>query len=275
MIQVKDKIQKIIEKSGHNFHLQVSDLLREAGWGVVDSPYYNDPDRDKAREIDIIATKEYIVSDDAFFNKNKEKMIIKLFIDCKYVKSPLVFWFKNKNKEKAIELAKDNPILEDKEDCYLNGREKHHYSEGGEVAWQWSQENQDIIADAQHKALKALIFYSEHQETEYYEIRYPMIVVNDFTNFARLEKEQGSYSEIKDNFQIEVNYSYKNKEKEDITKYFLIDVVSYKLLNNFLKNFEENDIALLKNCLAWDLRLRNRQNSESQWDDDSNLYNAI
>lgn len=49
----RDKIQKIIEASGNNFHSNVISLLREKQWNVLISPYYNDYASDKAREIDI------------------------------------------------------------------------------------------------------------------------------------------------------------------------------------------------------------------------------
>ena len=48
-------IQDIVEKSGHNFHCQVVNFLRENGWTALISPYYNDNFTEKPREVDIIA----------------------------------------------------------------------------------------------------------------------------------------------------------------------------------------------------------------------------
>lgn len=267
MEQEKDKFLSIIQKSGHDFHLKVSNFFKEAGWDVTNSPHYNDPDSDKSREIDIEAKKEYPVIYHSF-GRRGEKIVVKFYIECKYIKSPIVFWFKEKNKEKAIELAKDNPIMEDKPDHYFNAKEKHHYVEGNEVAVEWTQENNDVIADAKHKVLKALIV-SQNEGSEYYEIKYPIIIINDLEQLAKREVGEKNYSKINNNFQIEVNYSYKDNKKNDIKKYFLIDLVSYTLLDNFIKELESNDISMLKNNLAFDLRQRDHRERENQWDDDS------
>jgi len=275
---MEDKFTKIIQKSGHDFHTRVSKLLTEADWDVTNSPYYNDPDTGKSREIDIIAKKEYIIKSDSF-SRNSEKLVVKLFIDCKYIKSPVVFWFTNRNYEKAAKLAMDNPILEDKPEYYIRADNKpHHYisEENREVTRQWTSEQTDVIADAQHKVLKALIFFSENDNDEYYEIRYPVIVVNDFSEFAkRVEGDgAGKYNVINNNFQIETDYSYKNKDNKNITKYFLLDVVSYQLLEDFLKKLEINDIQPLRGVLSYDLRRQEYQNNNqsNQWDDDSDPY---
>ncbi len=266
----KDKFLNIIQKSGHDFHSKVSNFLIEVGWKVIDSPHYNDPDSDKSREIDIEAKKEFVVRY-GNFDRREEKIVVKLYIECKYIKSPIVFWFKEKNKEKSIELAKDNPILENKEDYYAEG---YHYVEGDWVASRWQQSDCDIIEDAKHKVLKALIA-SQNEELEYYEIKYPIIIINDFEQLAKREDGENNYSKINDNFQIEVNYSYKDKEKNSINKYFLVDLVSFSLLSDFISKLEENDIKSLIKNLSFDLRNENHQKRENKLDDDSNLYNAF
>lgn len=53
------KIDDLIKNSGNNFHYKVVSYLRENGWAVSVSPYYNDNVTDKPREIDLIAEKEY------------------------------------------------------------------------------------------------------------------------------------------------------------------------------------------------------------------------
>lgn len=270
MEQEKDKFLSIIQKSGHDFHLKVSNFLKEAGWEITNSPHYNDPDSDKSREIDIEAKKEYTVTYDSF-DKRGEKIIVKLYIECKYIKSPVVFWFKEKNKEKAIELAKDNLIMEDKPDY---AGENHHYVEGSAAAELWQQENNDIIADAKHKVLKALIV-SQNDNSEYYEIKYPIIVVNNLELLAKREAGEKNYSEINNNFQIEINYSYKDNKKNDIKKYFLIDLVSYNLLADFLRELENKDILMLIKNLAFDLQQRAYQERQNQQDYNPDPYDTI
>lgn len=53
----EDPVKQIIENSGNGFHYKVVNFLREKGWVVLVSPYYNDNVTDKQREIDIIAEK--------------------------------------------------------------------------------------------------------------------------------------------------------------------------------------------------------------------------
>lgn len=257
---LNNKVSKIIEKSGHDFHLRVSKKLRDLGWATIDNHYYNDPDSGKAREIDIIATKEYLIHKDPF-NRFTEKIIIKLFIECKYINSPTVFWFKNRDLDNAIKLSKDNEILNDKPDNCLNDLTKHHYVKRNDVTGQWQSENNDIFAEAQHQVLKAMLFFKETGQ-ESYEIDYPIIVTNDFNQLFRRELPPQEHKNIVDNFQIEINYAYKNKGNDNIIKYFLIDVVKLEMLEGFIDELEEKDIRLLKESLLYDLSYQKIETDE-------------
>jgi hypothetical protein len=247
MLDIENKVQKIIKKSGHDFHLKVSKELKDSGWDVVDNHYYNDPDSGKSREIDIIAKKRYVVSN------NKEKITINLFIECKYITSPTIFWFRSRDIAKSIKLSKDNEILNEKEDYYVNDGIKHHYVKSDQVTGQWQSENNDVFAEAQHQVLKAMLFFEENSNKSSYEISYPIIVVNDLSYLFKRDSSPKNHSDINEAFQIETNYSYKNNQKENITKYFLIDVVPLIMLEKFIEELELKDIHLLKTCLAYDL----------------------
>lgn len=268
MSELDNQISKIIEKSGHDFHLKVSKKLRDLGWNTVDNHYYNDPDSGKAREIDIIATKEYPVHGDSFNHVN-EKIIIKLFIECKYINSPTIFWFKNRDINRAIELSKDSEILNDKPDNYVNDLTKHHYVKSNDVTGQWQSTNNDVFNEAQHQVLKAMLFFKEAGQ-ENYEISYPIIVINDFSQLYRRESPPKNHDNITENFQIEINYAYKNKKNDNITKYFLIDVVEIPTLERFIDELEEKDIYLLRNSLAYDLRHQEAE-MESRYSDDQDF----
>jgi hypothetical protein len=269
MSDIENKVQKIIEKSGHDFHSKVSKELIDSGWDVIDNHYYNDPDSGKSREIDIIAQKYYTVPN-GVFNDGQEKITIKLFIECKYINSLTVFWFRQRDIDKAIELSKDNEILNDKADNYVNDGTKHHYVRSDQVTGQWQSENSDIFAEAQHQVLKAMLFFEENSDRDIYEISYPILVVNDLSYLFKRDVSPKNHSEINENFQIETNYSYKNNKKENITKYFLIDVVPLPMLEKFIEELELKDIRLLKDCLAYDLR---QQESEigARYSDETEL----
>jgi hypothetical protein len=254
-----EKIINLINGSGHLFHQKVSDLLKSLKWSVVDSQFYNDPDTSKAREIDIIAEKEFSVGDVWYDEADirKQKMVVRLILECKYITSPVVFWFKDKDKNKAMALVKNNSILNNKPDYYITAEKnrKFHYLETENATSQWAQENKDVFQDAMHKTLKALIFDNEFSKS-HYEIKYPVIVVNNFEKIKKKENESDNYSDVIDNFHIESNYSYKDSKGKNVVEYFLIDVVSFELLESFIDKLEKNDIAVLKENLVFDLRQR-------------------
>ncbi len=55
-------------------------------------------------------------------------------------------------------------------------------------------------------------------------------------------------TQITENFQLEVNYAYKNYNQRNINEYFLIDIVSFQLVDEFL-NALEKDVTSVKYML--------------------------
>lgn len=88
---------------------------------VIVSPYYMDQSLSKAREIDLIVEKEFPFNDG--FNRFSGYVVVRLFVECKYIPSPSVFWFSSKDGNSARELVCKNRIF-NKENSYT---EKHHY----------------------------------------------------------------------------------------------------------------------------------------------------
>src|SRR5687768_12651678 len=94
-------IKKIIVASGNSFHSKVTNFLMEKKWHTLVSPYYMDGATNKPREIDLVAEKLW--SRDASFGRNRVAVSIKLFIECKYISQPTVFWFSDKDITAATE----------------------------------------------------------------------------------------------------------------------------------------------------------------------------
>ena len=247
-------IQGIINKSGHDFHLKISQILKEKGWKVQNSPHYNDPITNIAREIDIIAEKNYPVSE--FGSGKTEELIIRLFIECKYINKHIVFWFLEKDLDKAKILAKNNLILRDKEDCYLEtGGNVHHYVQKKEVVKEFSsQDNSQILDKAQNQILNATLFFSKNQKSNSYTIDYPVIIVNSFDKFKKKIENKSDYEDMENNFEMEVEYTYQNNPE-----YFLIDIISEKTLDTFFDNLESNDVKMLRDNLGFDIRRKGNQ----------------
>lgn len=52
-----DNIKKGIEKTGFRLEFDISNVLSEHGWNVINNKYYVDDQQETVREIDIVAYK--------------------------------------------------------------------------------------------------------------------------------------------------------------------------------------------------------------------------
>ncbi|MEK7635715.1 MAG: hypothetical protein AAB405_01335 [Patescibacteria group bacterium] len=268
MAKKKDKIQEIIERSGNDLQFRIVNYLESHKWEVSISPYYNDPSTGKPREIDIVAILKWSIKDD-FGHFKLGELAIRLFVECKYIKDDVIFWFRQKNMLSAIKLAKDNNILCDKQDCYLNQNKvsQHHYIDNVQVAKIAAKSyNRDDIFEAMNQCLNGLIFFGNNSNiSTSYHIDFPLIVTNSFKNIHKRDQNNG-YVQITEPFQLEVDYSYKQTRSDgritDVTKYFLIDIMSFDKLDSFLQDLENRDIKLFRDNLQWDLERQERQNRE-------------
>lgn len=275
-----DKVQNIIENSGNDFHLWVANFLRERGWEVKTSPYYNDLVTNKSREIDIVALKKYEVSDR--FSEGLGSFALRLFVECKYIKDANVIWFEKKDMEAARELARDNSILSGLDDHYLQNvsiipHEIHHYVQENEVMKLGAKSgNADPLYEAMSGCLSATVFYTEHRYVGTPNtIDFPLIAVDSFKNLHRRDAGYADgYRDISDNFQLEVDYSFPDKQGRSATKYFLLDIVSKDKVQDFLELLDKNDIQILRNQLARKARqeifdrARMARSDDNQFDSD-------
>ncbi len=255
-----NKILEIISKSGNDLHQDVVDLFRMNEWEVKSSPYYNDPATNKPREIDIIAKKK--ISMREWAGDDSRDISVQLYIECKHISGNNVIWFEPKNISAAEQLAKNNTILHAVEHVGLYSSDRpsrpHHYIEENDVAKRWDKEGHtDGLYDAMNGSLNGLIFFKEnsHLSPERYIVNYPVIVVDSYTNLYRRDVSHASgYTAITESFQIEVDYSYTDKDKVSKTAYFLIDVVEKAGLKKFITKLESTDMEILTQRLAFQIR---------------------
>ena len=242
-----DQVKDIIANSGNNFHCTVIDYLKEKGWTVLISPYYNDNVSDKPREIDLVAEKAFDMKN--VFGNFAGTVNVKLFIECKYIPQKVVFWFHDKNLEKAKHLVlKTTPLREN--NVYTD---KHHYLNSDTVAKLFADEKKqraenEIFYKALNQSLNAMVYYRSSESiisknTQYikYTVNYPVIICNDFNNLYRVDI--GSNDDpviVRDNFQLEVNYAYLDSSKKHKSEYFLIDIVAYDKIDAFLEYLQED-----------------------------------
>jgi hypothetical protein len=251
-----DPILEIIQKSGNDFHLKVSKHLESNDWKVVDGPHYNDPSTNKPRETDILAEKNYKVA--GIYGTGSAEIKIRLFIECKYIPSPIVFWFVNKDIARAREAAMDNHLLNEQSVDRFSSL-VHHYLKNEMVAKLYASGKnfKEEFDTAINQVLNGLIAFSRHQNScDEYVVKFPLIVVNSLSNLQRKNDEKSQYEPISDPFQMAVDY-ISERGSQNLTRYFLIDVISLEKIDDFLKMLENNDIEILKNSLKE--KLWNRQ----------------
>lgn len=253
---VDKEVTSIIESSGNSFHSKVTNYLRSKGWYTLVSPYYMDNAANKPREIDLVAEKAFVYEPEW---GEVGTINIKLFIECKYIPKKVVFWFDEKNMTQTEKWVVENTSLTEN-NTYTN---KHHYiSTNPKVAKLFASDTNksienDVIYKALNQSLNAMVYHRNSQtiipkkknsysypilET----IELPIILCNSFQNFFRVEMDsQNSYIKIQDNFQLEVNYAYMNSNNKNIDEYFLIDVIDFSNLDDFL-NLLKIDIEAIK-----------------------------
>ena len=113
-------IEELVRNSGNSFHAKVARWLSDDGWHVVVSPYYMDQTQNKAREIDLVAEKLWPISDT--WGKPLTNLCVRLYVECKYVPTPTVFWFTDKDLGAALDLTCKDGVFR-RENFYT---EKHH-----------------------------------------------------------------------------------------------------------------------------------------------------
>jgi hypothetical protein len=247
MFQDIENVKEIVGKSGNTFHCKVLKYLQEKGWTVLISPYYNDNVTNKPREIDLIAEKAFDANDR--LKKSLRTINVKLFIECKYISLNTVFWFHNKDKQKAQGLVKQTTLLQTN-DMYTN---KHHYL--GEVknvaklfeGQRKKSEDNDIFYKALNQSLNAMVYYRNqgsilevpNARAILCTLNYPVIVCNSFENLYRVDTDTDADPlKITENFLLEVNYAYMTSNGSRKNEYFLIDILQFELFDNFLKQIE-------------------------------------
>jgi hypothetical protein len=225
-------------------------------WNVMLSPYYLDNATDRARELDLVCEKEYAFN--TRFGKPKN-IRIQLFVECKYVKSPVVFWFDKVDEQAARRwLDKHTPF---KSEHSLT--DHHRYlNSGGDAAKLFARSKQPVQEenDPTYKALAQCLgglihyrylpplFVSKFEGASATFLKYPVIVHSPNADFysTRVESSDTVPDKLTNNFLLEVNYAYRRMTGADELEYFLIDVVGYDRLDKFLAIIDRESLSAMK-----------------------------
>jgi hypothetical protein len=248
---VPDEISKLVKDSGNSFHAKVARWFSDNDWNVVVSPYYMDQTQNKAREIDLIAEKLWPVRD--MFDNRIDSVAVRLFIECKYVLSPSVFWFAEKDQVSAKQLICASGLFHEN-NIHTN---KHHYlAQSLKVAKLFATgtskaaEN-DPFYKALTQTMNAMVSMTgrpfsipalkKSRKNPCAIIEFPVVVCSSFDKIYSVDFYTESQPElIKDNFQLEVRYAYidiNNNQRDD---YFLLDFVEFNQIKKFMEAIAED-----------------------------------
>lgn len=249
-MSVPTQVQELIDGSGNNFHAKVARWFIADGWRVSVSPYYMDQSQQKARELDLVAEKTWPIK--GTFGDWRGGVVVRLFIECKFVPGHSVFWFTNKSRRAVEELlCRTGPFREN--NSYTA---KHHYLAGDRVAKLFTSSNNrghdaEPFYKALNQALNGLVSLrtqptkasqsSRSADGILATLDFPIVVCSSFSSLfsADFDGKQES-SEIRDNFQLEVEYAYVTPSGQAADELFLLDFVEYDKLGIFAAALEED-----------------------------------
>jgi hypothetical protein len=202
-----------------------------------------DQSQQKAREIDLIAEKAVPIKD--HFGRREGDVVIRLYIECKFVTSHSVFWFTEKDKQAAERLVCRSGSFRS-DNMYTK---EHHYISSSEAvakvfATEAKSQEQEPFYKALNQVLNAYVSMlgrqtilpalREHDHGSRITLSFPVVVCSDFSKLFRTDFFQSvDPSQISDNFQLEVEYAYTDSSASPREDHFLIDVVSFDQLNEF------------------------------------------
>lgn len=256
-----EKAKKIILENGNSFHSKVINKFRDTGWHVLVSPYYSDSYTNKPREIDLVVEKDYFVKE--AFGSVIGKIIVRLFVECKYFNKTHVFWFDKKNKAQAQRRIVSDTIFDP---SYENIQIlSHRYLSEDKVAKLYASETNPSTRNEQFykaisQSLSAMTYFQGRpsnvsredtgREGVLSELIYPVIICNRFDNFFSCDIEnEDNIQLIESNFQFEVQYAYFDNKQRKKNEYFLVDIVDFNNMDSFTKLMEESEIKALKQKL--------------------------
>jgi hypothetical protein len=233
--------EEIIRESGNSFQCKVATRFRDAGWNVTFSPYYVDNATDKARELDLVCERIYQFQDPYFGSMEYR---IQLYVECKYINQPVVFWFDDRN-DKMTEgwVHRSTPFK--RNNVY---RFEHHYLKTEKVVAKLFSSGKGEESDPIYKAVAQCLGGLIHHRGQIPPpptlgkafVRYPVIVHSGGPYFHRtgVSPGDGPATLLDSNFMLEVNYAFREPGGDSKREYFLIDVVSVNSLDGFFRSLE-------------------------------------
>jgi hypothetical protein len=242
---VPTDVQEIVSNSGNSFHAKVAQWFVADGWHTTVSPYYVDHSHNKSREVDLIVEKSLTEIRNSF-GQYKGQVIVRLFVECKFIPAPSVFWFVPKNGAGAFDLISSMaPFREN--NTYTA---QHHYIKATEAAKVFSSKSgKDIENEPFYKALNQALHswmtlkakspsLDVHGDTV--TLDFPVIVCSSFEKLWREEfYSVSNLRPIEENFLLEVQYAY-SAPSGAVDQHCLVDVVAFEALSMLVQDVKRD-----------------------------------
>lgn len=193
------------------------------------------------------------------FDQSTVQINVQLFIECKYIKQEIVFWFDLMDKDKAVSKLERETGLDIRYGEKSGGditTEKVHYLNNQKVAKLFSvnANKEDVVYKALSQCLHAKIYYDQWFDGPIHQqfregprvttsiLKYPVIICDNFSKLKEVKFNGGNGHEqlnLQNYFQLEIDYTYLDKTRISAkTDYFLIDVIDLNYLSTFLDGLE-------------------------------------
>ena len=242
---IPSQVQELIDGSGNNFHAKVARWFASNGWDITISPYYMDQSQQKARELDLVVEKMWPIT--GGFGDHVGDVAIRLFIECKFLPGCSVFWFTDKDRPAVERMLCESGSF--RPNNFYTA--KHHYiSSGNRVAKLFASSNSrgqeaEPFYKALNQALNGLVsmrrqapraFMSERSRGGFQvTLDYPVVVCNSFAQlYAADFSGEHETALVCEEFQLDVQYAYVDASGRSHDEYFLLDIVEYDRLSNFV-----------------------------------------
>lgn len=251
----EETVEALLNQSGNSFHCRVARYFADKDWHIQLSPYYMDSSMNKAREIDLVAEKAWLIRDG--YHSNPGTLNVKLFIECKYIPQVNLFWFDDKDAGSAKQWLYQNSSFRQGNNLV---NEHHYLSTNPQVAKLFASENKpavenEVIYKAINQSLNSMVYLRNRESiispaqapnpNVFETLEMPVIVCNSFENFYFTNViGEDEPARLTENFQLEVNYAYVDQDQNSKNEYFLIDVIEFDQLNNFSGLIETGKNAL-------------------------------
>ncbi len=250
-MNIPSEVQELIDGSGNTFHAKVTRWFRSNGWSTIISPYYMDQTQQKARELDLIVEKVLPIK--GTFGAWSGEIAVRLFVECKFLPSYSVFWFTDKDRSAIEEMVCASGKYH-RNNTYTA---KHHYlSSGDRIAKLFASSNargqeSEPFYKALNQSLNGLVSMRTQLPREFSSGRrsggfqitldYPVVVCSSFSQlYAADFAGTKETSLVQDNFQLEVHYAYVEASGQSRDELFLLDIVEYEQLPQFVSAVDED-----------------------------------